>query len=152
MGNSFGERFRITTFGESHGPGIGVVIDGCPAGLAWDPDFVEQRMARRRPGQSRLTTRRNESDSPQVLSGVFEGQTTGTPIALWIENSDGRAKDYEHLRGVYRPSHADYVYDAKYGHRDHKGGGRSSARETAARVAAGAVAQMILQEVTDILW
>lgn len=146
MGNSFGTRFRVTTWGESHGPGIGAVIDGCPAGLVWDEDYIAGRMARRRPGQSRLTTRREESDLPQVLSGLFEGRTTGTPIALWIPNADARPKDYEAMRDVYRPSHADYTYDAKYGLRDHAGGGRASARETAARVVAGAVAQLLLRQ------
>ena len=144
MGNRFGRRFVVSTWGESHGPGIGVVIDGCPAGVRWDEDYIAARLARRRPGQSRLTTRRDETDRPQVQSGVFEGYTTGTPIALWIPNADARPQDYEHLREVYRPSHADFTYDAKYGRRDHAGGGRSSARETAARVAAGAVAELFL--------
>jgi len=144
-GNSFGEVFRITTFGESHGPAIGVVIDGCPAGLAFDFDFIQQQLDRRRPGQSALSTDRKESDALEVLSGVFEGKTTGTPLAMLLRNSDQRSADYDALKEVYRPSHADFTYQARYGHRDHRGGGRSSARETAARVAAGAVAQLLLR-------
>ncbi|MDV3307979.1 MAG: chorismate synthase [Cyclobacteriaceae bacterium] len=145
MGNTFGEIFRITTFGESHGPAIGVVIDGCPAGLAFDMDFINQQLSRRRPGQSRITTQRREDDEVRILSGVFEGTTTGTPIAMLIENKDQRSKDYSHIAESFRPSHADYTYQVKYGIRDYRGGGRSSARETAARVAAGAVAQLYLQ-------
>ncbi|MFN3529682.1 MAG: chorismate synthase [Bacteroidia bacterium] len=145
-GNSFGKQFCITTFGESHGPAIGVVIDGCPAGLAFDLEFVAAQLARRRPGQSNLTTDRNEADYPELLSGVFEGRTTGTPIAMLIRNADQRSGDYEAMRELYRPSHADYTYEARYGIRDHRGGGRSSARETAARVAAGALAQLFLQQ------
>jgi chorismate synthase len=143
-GNSFGKLFKISTFGESHGVAIGVIIDGCPAGLAIDLDFIQSELDKRRPGQSKITTQRKESDSVQVLSGIFEGKSTGTPIALLIPNEDHRSKDYEHNKDVYRPSHADYTYDAKYGIRDHRGGGRSSARETAARVAAGAVAKQLL--------
>lgn len=145
MGNSFGEVFRITTFGESHGPAIGVIIDGCPAGLAIDESSIQQELARRRPGQSRITTQRKEDDVCRVLSGVFEGVSTGTPIAIVIENQDQRSKDYSHIESSFRPSHADYTYQAKYGTRDYRGGGRSSARETAARVAAGAIARMLLQ-------
>ncbi len=144
-GSSFGQLFRITTFGESHGPAIGVVIDGCPAGLAFDQAFIQLQLSRRRPGQSALTTARDEVDQFEVLSGVFEGRTTGTPIALLILNKDARSADYAALKDVYRPSHADYTYEAKYGIRDHRGGGRSSARETAARVAAGGLAQLLLQ-------
>lgn len=144
-GNSFGQFFRITTFGESHGPAIGVVIDGCPAGLDFDLAFIQQQMDRRRPGQSALTTDRNEADRVEVLSGVFDGKTTGTPIAMLLRNADQRSKDYDALKEVYRPSHADYTYEARYGFRDHRGGGRSSARETAARVAAGALAQLLLR-------
>ena len=144
MSNSFGTLFRITTFGESHGVGIGVIIDGCPAGLALDPAAIQHALDRRRPGQSALTTPRKEADQVQVQSGVFEGFTTGTPISLFIANADQRSDDYSHIAGAYRPSHADYTYDAKYGRRDHRGGGRSSARETAARVAAGAVAAALL--------
>ena len=144
--NSFGQQFRITTFGESHGPAIGVVIDGCPAGLVIDEAFLQAELDRRKPGQSRITTQRREEDAVKILSGVFEGRTTGTPIALVIENQDQRSKDYGHIKDTYRPSHADYTYDAKYGFRDHRGGGRSSARETAARVAAGAVAKLLLRQ------
>lgn len=143
-GNSFGQLFNITTFGESHGVAIGVIIDGCPAGLTIDLDFIQAELDKRRPGQSKITTQRKESDTVQILSGVFEGKSTGTPIALLIQNEDQRSKDYGHNIDVYRPSHADYVYDAKYGIRDHRGGGRSSARETAARVAAGAIAKLLL--------
>ncbi|WP_316800892.1 chorismate synthase [Pedobacter frigidisoli] len=145
-GNSFGQLFRITTFGESHGVAIGVIIDGCPAQLDIDMDFIQSELDKRKPGQSKITTQRKESDTVQVLSGVFEGKSTGTPIALLIPNEDQRSKDYGHNVDVYRPSHADYVYDAKYGIRDHRGGGRSSARETAARVAAGAVAKLFLKQ------
>lgn len=146
-GNSFGQFFRITTFGESHGPAIGVVVDGCPAGLDFDLGFIQQQMDRRRPGQSALTTDRNEADRVEVLSGVFDGKTTGTPIAMLLRNADQRSKDYDAMKEVYRPSHADYTYEARYGLRDHRGGGRSSARETAARVAAGALAQLLLRTV-----
>ena len=145
-GNSFGQSFKITSFGESHGPGIGVVIDGCPSGLALDMDFVSLQLKKRRPGQSKLTTQRNEQDIPKILSGYFDGKTTGTPLTLWIENQDQKSEDYSNIAHTYRPSHADYTYDTKYGFRDYRGGGRSSARETSARVAAGAVAQLILQE------
>ncbi|MCS6933675.1 MAG: chorismate synthase [Chitinophagales bacterium] len=144
--NSFGEIFRITTFGESHGPGIGVVIDGCPAGLEFDRDFINRQMQKRRPGQSALTTARQEADEVEILSGVFEGKTTGAPIAMFIRNTDARSADYENLKTAYRPSHADYTYEVKYGLRDYRGGGRASARETAARVAAGAVAQLLLNK------
>lgn len=143
-GNSFGQLFRITTFGESHGTAIGVIIDGCPSNLKLDIDFIQSELDKRKPGQSKITTQRKESDTVQILSGVFEGKTTGTPIAMLIPNEDQRSKDYAHIKDAYRPSHADYTYDAKYGHRDHRGGGRSSARETAARVAAGAVAKLLL--------
>ncbi|HNE46159.1 MAG TPA: chorismate synthase, partial [Chitinophagales bacterium] len=143
-GNSFGTLFRITTFGESHGVALGVVIDGCPPGITLDLDFMRNEMQRRKPGQSKLVTQRKEEDEFEILSGVFEGVTTGTPIGMIIRNSDQRSKDYSHLENAYRPSHADYTYDAKYGFRDHRGGGRSSARETAARVLAGSVAKQIL--------
>jgi chorismate synthase len=144
--NSYGKIFRITTFGESHGPAIGVVIDGCPAGLIIDETFIQSELDRRKPGQSKITTQRKEEDVFKVLSGVFESKTTGAPIAIVIENQDQRSKDYGHLENTFRPSHADYTYDAKYGHRDYRGGGRSSARETAARVAAGAVAKLFLKK------
>ncbi len=145
-GNSIGLLFRITTFGESHGEAVGVVIDGCPPMLEADIDFINAEMARRRPGQSTLTTQRNESDEVQILSGVFEGKTTGAPIAIVIPNKDQRSGDYEALKDVYRPSHADYTYEAKYGIRDYRGGGRSSARATAAVVAAGAFAKLLLKQ------
>lgn len=144
--NSYGTLFRITTFGESHGHSIGVVIDGCPAGLQIDETFIQAELDRRRPGQSKITTQRKEDDTFKILSGVFEGKSTGAPIALVIENSDQRSKDYSHLENTFRPSHADYTYEVKYGLRDHRGGGRSSARETAARVAAGAIAKMLLKK------
>lgn len=142
--NTFGHLFRLTTFGESHGAGIGAVLDGCPAGLPLDAADLQRALDRRRPGQSDLTTPRNEADRVEIQSGVFEGLTTGTPIGLFIANADQRSHDYSHLAHAYRPSHADYTYDAKYGRRDYRGGGRSSARETAARVAAGAVAARLL--------
>ena len=143
-GNSFGTLFKLTTFGESHGEAIGGIIDGCPAGLELDLEAIQAELDRRKPGQSDLTTQRKESDTVQWLSGIFEGKTTGTPIAFLIPNADQRSKDYSHLKEVYRPSHADYVYEAKYGIRDYRGGGRSSARETACRVAAGAIAKQLL--------
>ena len=145
-GNTFGSIFRVTTFGESHGTAIGCVLDGCPAGLQFDLDFIQHDLDRRRPGQSAIVSQRKESDTVQVLSGVFEGKTTGTPIALLIPNEDHRPADYDHLASAFRPSHADYTWQAKFGHRDYRGGGRSSARETAARVAAGAVAKLFLKE------
>jgi chorismate synthase len=144
-GNTFGTLFRITTWGESHGPGLGVVIDGCPAGLELDLGQVQAQLDRRRVGQSRVTSARREPDEVEVLSGLFEGRTTGTPIALLIRNTNAKSGDYDNLIESYRPGHADYTYDAKFGFRDHRGGGRSSARETAARVAAGAVARQILE-------
>lgn len=145
-GNSFGRVFRITTFGESHGPALGVVIDGCPPGLEFELDFVQSELDRRRPGQSAIVTQRQEGDKVEVLSGIFDGKTTGMPIALLIRNEDAKSKDYSHIADKYRPSHADFTYQMKYGLRDYRGGGRSSARETAARVAAGAVAKMVLQK------
>lgn len=144
-GNSFGQLFRITTFGESHGEAIGVIIDGCPAQLHVDLEYIQSELDKRRPGQSKITTQRKESDTVKILSGVFEGKTTGTPIAMLIPNEDQRSKDYTHNVDVFRPSHADYTYQTKYGIRDHRGGGRSSARETAARVAAGALAKLLLR-------
>lgn len=146
MSSTYGTLFKISTFGESHGAGIGVVIDGCPAGLPFDPDFIQHDLDRRKPGQSRITTQRREADEFEVLSGVFEGKTQGTPIALLIRNTDQRSKDYSHISEQFRPSHADFTYQTKYGSRDYRGGGRSSARETAARVAAGAVAKMLLRQ------
>ncbi len=146
MSNSYGTLFRISTFGESHGPSIGVVIDGCPAGLEIDEHFIQAELNRRKPGQSKITTQRKEDDVFQILSGVFEGVSTGSPIALVIQNEDQRSKDYSHLAETFRPSHADYTYEIKYGHRDYRGGGRSSARETAARVAAGAIAKLLLKK------
>ncbi len=144
MSSQYGQIFKISTFGESHGRAIGVTIDGCPAGLDFDLEFIQHELDRRKPGQSRITTQRREADAFEVLSGVFEGKTTGTPIALLIWNEDQRSKDYGHIAEQFRPSHADYTYQAKYGVRDYRGGGRSSARETAARVAAGAVAKLLL--------
>jgi len=144
MGSSFGQLFRITTFGESHGPGLGVVIDGCPPRLALDLDHIQGELDRRRPGQSRLVSQRQEPDRVEILSGVLDGVTLGTPIAMVIRSQDARGKDYKDIAAVYRPSHADYTYDAKYGIRAIAGGGRASARETAGRVAAGAVAQQLL--------
>ncbi len=146
MSNSYGTLFKISTFGESHGPAIGVVIDGCPAGLDIDESFIQCELERRKPGQSKITTQRKEDDTFRILSGVFEGKSTGTPIAIVIDNQDQRSKDYSHLENRFRPSHADYTYHEKYGVRDHRGGGRSSARETAARVAAGAVAKLLLRK------
>ncbi len=146
-GNSFGHIFRITTFGDSHGPAIGVIIDGCPPNLPFNLDFVQHELNRRRPGQSAIVTQRQEGDKVEVLSGVFEGRTTGMPLALFIRNEDAKSKDYSHIADKYRPSHADFTYQMKYGFRDYRGGGRSSARETAARVAAGAVAKMVLDEI-----
>jgi chorismate synthase len=150
--NSFGRLFRFTTWGESHGPAIGAVVDGCPPGLALSEADIQPWLDRRRPGQSRHVTQRREPDSVRILSGVFEGLTTGTPISLMIDNVDARSKDYSEIAGAYRPGHADYAYDAKYGHRDWRGGGRSSARETAARVAAGAVARLVIPEVRIKAW
>ena len=143
-GNSFGTLFRFTTWGESHGPALGAVVDGCPPGIPLDEAAIQRWLDRRKPGQSRFVTQRREPDQVVIQSGVFEGLTTGTPIALMIENVDQRSKDYSDIARLYRPGHADYTYDAKYGVRDHRGGGRSSARETAARVAAGAIARLVL--------
>jgi chorismate synthase len=142
--NSFGQLFKLTTYGESHGAGIGGIIDGCPAGLELDLDKVQAELDRRKPGQSKITTQRNETDSVQFLSGIFEGKTTGTPIGFFIKNKDQHSNDYNDLKNVFRPSHADYTYTQKYGVRDYRGGGRSSARETIARVAAGAIAKQLL--------
>lgn len=144
-GNSFGRIFRITTAGESHGPANLVILDGCPAGLPLTEDDLRPDLARRRPGQSRLVTQRDEADEPEILSGTFEGKTTGTSIAILIRNQDQRSRDYGDIAAKYRPGHADFTYDAKYGFRDYRGGGRSSARETSARVAAGAIAKKLLQ-------
>ncbi len=145
MNNSYGQLFRITTFGESHGAAIGCIVDGCPSGLPIDEGFLQAELDRRKPGQSRITTQRQEGDVVEILSGVFEGKATGTPIGLLIRNQDQRSKDYSHIADKFRPSHADYTYSAKYGERDYRGGGRSSARETAARVAAGAIAKLYLK-------
>lgn len=146
MANSFGKIFRITTFGESHGPAIGVVIDGCPAGLKINEEFIQYELDRRKPGQSKITSQRKESDKVEVVSGIFEGISTGMPVTLLIRNEDQRSKDYSHISDKFRPSHADYTYFEKYGIRDYRGGGRSSARETATRVAAGAIAKIFLKE------
>ncbi|MEH3035503.1 MAG: chorismate synthase [Sphingomonas adhaesiva] len=150
--NTFGRVFRFTTWGESHGPALGAVVDGCPPGIALSEDDIQPWLDRRRPGQSRFTTQRQEPDRVRILSGVFEGRTTGTPISLMIENVDQRSKDYSEVAKAYRPGHADYAYDAKYGFRDYRGGGRSSARETAARVAAGAVARAVIAQVRVRAW
>ena len=148
--NSFGHVFRFTTWGESHGPALGAVVDGCPPGLTLSEADIQPFLDARRPGQSKYTTQRQEPDAVRILSGVFEGRTTGTPISLMIENVDQRSKDYSEVAKAYRPGHADYAYDAKYGLRDYRGGGRSSARETAARVAAGAVARLVVPEVSIV--
>ncbi len=150
--NSFGHVFRFTTWGESHGPAIGAVVDGCPPGLSLSETDIQPFLDARRPGQSRFTTQRQEPDQVRILSGVFEGRTTGTPISLMIENVDQRSKDYSEVAAAYRPGHADYAYDAKYGFRDYRGGGRSSARETASRVAAGAVARLVVPEARITAW
>ena len=146
-GNTFGNIFKVTTFGESHGPALGGVIDGCPPGITLDLKLIENEMQRRKPGQSSIVTQRKEEDSVTFYSGIFEGKTTGTPIGFLIHNKDQKSKDYSHIKKTYRPSHADYVYDKKYGHRDYRGGGRSSARETACRVVAGAIAKQIIKEI-----
>ena len=145
-GSSYGTLFRITSWGESHGPAVGVVIDGCPAGLSLCEEDIQKYLDRRRPGQSRFTTHRNEADSAQILSGVFEGRTTGTPICITVYNKDQRSRDYGDIASTFRPGHADYPFREKYGFRDYRGGGRSSGRETIARVAAGAVASLLLKE------
>lgn len=153
MSSQFGSLFKIATFGESHGPAVGVILDGCPSGLALTEADIQFDLDRRRPGQNRLTTPRKEADAVRILSGLFEGRTTGTPIAMVVENTDQRSHDYGDMQVMYRPSHADYTYDLKYGFRDYRGGGRSSARETIGRVAAGAVARKLLREAcgTEIL-
>lgn len=148
-GNSFGQAFRITTAGESHGPGNVVIVDGCPPGIPISVESLLVDLARRRPGQSRIVTQRNESDTPEILAGVFEGKSTGTSIAILIRNEDQRSRDYGDIQEKYRPGHADHGYDAKYGVRDYRGGGRSSARETTARVAAGGIAKAILKQLFD---
>jgi chorismate synthase len=150
--NTFGRLLRFTTWGESHGPAIGAVVDGCPPGLAISEAAIQPFLDARRPGQSKYTTQRQEPDQVRIFSGVFEGKTTGTPISLMIENVDQRSKDYSEIAQSYRPGHADYAYDAKYGSRDYRGGGRSSARETASRVAAGAVARLVIPEVSIVAY
>lgn len=145
-GNSFGTIFRLTTFGESHGDAMGGVIDGCPAGLKIDLGFIARELSRRRPGQSKIVTQRKETDEVEILSGVFKGKSTGTPIGFVVKNLDQKSADYDHLLDAYRPSHADYTYDAKYRLRDHRGGGRASARETVSRVVGGAVAKLLLMK------
>ena len=147
-GNSFGTLFKLTTFGESHGSAIGGIIDGCPSGISIDLDAVQTDMARRKPGQSAIVTQRKEDDQVEFYSGIFEGKTTGTPIGFLIHNTNQKSKDYSHIKDTYRPSHADYVYDKKYGERDYRGGGRSSARETACRVVAGAIAKQFLKQIS----
>ncbi|MBL4668921.1 MAG: chorismate synthase, partial [Flavobacteriales bacterium] len=145
-GNSFGNIFRLTTFGESHGESIGGIIDGCPAGLKLNIEFIQNELTKRKPGQSKITTQRKEADIIEILSGVFEGITTGTPIGFTIKNTNQKSKDYSHIKDKFRPSHADYTYETKYGIRDYRGGGRSSARETACRVVGGAIAKQILNQ------
>src|SRR5512134_4183524 len=145
-GNTFGKLFTVTTFGESHGPALGCIIDGCPPGLELSEADIQLDLDRRRPGTSRHTTQRREPDQVKILSGVFEGRTTGTPIGLLIENEDQRSRDYDKIKDRFRPGHADYTYQQKYGFRDYRGGGRSSARETVMRVAAGAIARKYLAE------
>lgn len=145
-GNSFGQAFRITTAGESHGPGNVVIVDGCPPGIPLSVEDLAYDLSRRRPGQSHIVTQRNELDEPEILSGVFEGRTTGTSIAILIRNADQKSRDYEDIKAKYRPGHADYTYDAKYGFRDYRGGGRSSVRESTARVAAGSIAKKLIAE------
>ena len=147
MSNSFGNLFKLTTFGESHGPAIGGVIDGCPAGVSVDVDAVQKQLDRRKPGQSKITTQRKEPDQVEFLSGIFDGKTTGTSIGFQIQNTNQKSKDYSHNVDVYRPSHADYTYDQKYGIRDHRGGGRSSARETANWIVGGAVAKALIPDI-----
>lgn len=149
-GNTFGHLFRVTTFGESHGKALGCIVDGCPPGLALSEEAIQPFLDKRKPGQSKYTTQRREADAVEILSGVFEGLTTGTPIALLIRNQDQRSSDYDEIKHLFRPGHADFTYHHKYGHRDYRGGGRSSARETAARVAAGAIARLYLQQHTGI--
>ncbi len=146
MSNTFGKIFRVTSFGESHGPGVGVVVDGCPAGITLNSAFIQNELDRRKPGQSKITTQRKEGDIFEFYSGVFEGKSTGAPITVLIHNKDQKSKDYNHIKDLYRPSHADYTYQKKYGLRDYRGGGRSSARITAGWVAAGAIAKQILQQ------
>lgn len=146
-GNSFGQLFRLTTFGESHGKALGGIIDGCPAGITLDLEQIQFELNRRKPGQSAIVTQRKEPDTVEIYSGVFEGKTTGTPIGFAIHNTNQKSKDYSHIKDSYRPSHADYVYDKKYGFRDYRGGGRSSARETASRVVAGSIAKQFLSDV-----
>lgn len=150
MSNTFGKAFRLTTFGESHGQAVGGIIDGCPSNIPIDISIVQHELARRRPGQSALTTPRNEADEVVFLSGIFQGKTTGAPIAFEVRNHNQRSSDYDHLKDVYRPSHADFVYHQKYKHFDYRGGGRSSARETIARVAAGAIAKQVLAFYTNV--
>ncbi|WP_394971822.1 chorismate synthase [uncultured Croceitalea sp.] len=146
-GNSFGTLFRLTTFGESHGSALGGVLDGCPAGIDLDLDAIQNELNRRKPGQSAIVTQRKEPDAVEIYSGIFEGKTTGTPIGFAIHNTNQKSKDYSHIKDSYRPSHADYVYDKKYGFRDYRGGGRSSARETASRVVAGAIAKQFMSNI-----
>jgi chorismate synthase len=147
-GNTFGDLFRITTFGESHGTALGLIIDGCPPNLVLDLDFIQNELDRRRPGQSKIVTQRKESDSFEILAGVFEGKTTGAPLSFVVRNENQKSTDYEHIKDSYRPSHADFTYQEKYGHRDYRGGGRSSARETVARVIGGAVAKLLLKRLS----
>ena len=150
-GNSFGQLFTVSTFGESHGPALGCIVDGCPPGMALSEADIQRDLNRRKPGTSQFTTQRREADQVKILSGVFEGKTTGTPIGLLIENTDQRSKDYSAIKDIFRPAHADYTYQKKYGIRDYRGGGRASARETAMRVAAGAIAKKYLSERYEVV-
>src|SRR5579871_4066610 len=145
-GSTFGALFRVSTWGESHGPAVGCVVDGCPPGVKIAVEAIQEDLDRRRPGQSRITTQRKEGDEVEILSGIFEGVTTGTPISMLVRNADARSKDYDEMKTLYRPSHADYTYQAKFGVRDYRGGGRSSYREAIGRVAGGAIARRLLAE------
>ncbi len=151
-GNTYGTLFKLTTFGESHGEAIGGILDGCPSGLMLNFEAIQEEMDRRKPGQSKIVTQRKEPDTVKFLSGIFEGKTTGTPIGFVIENANQKSNDYSHIKDTYRPSHADYTYDKKYGNRDYRGGGRSSARETACRVVAGAIAKQLLKDIEIIAY
>jgi chorismate synthase len=147
-GNTFGKNFKLTTFGESHGEAVGGIIDGCPGGISLDIAKIQIELDRRRPGQSSIVTQRKEADEVIFLSGIFEGKTTGTPIGFIVKNTNQKSEDYTHIKDIYRPSHADYVYEKKYGIRDYRGGGRSSARETVSRVVGGAIAKQIIHEIS----
>lgn len=150
MGNTFGKVFRVTTYGESHGKAVGAIVDGCPAGLGLEEGVIQKQLDRRKPGQSKITTNRSEEDSIEILSGLFEGKTLGTSIGLMVRNKDARSASYKGMKDLYRPGHADFTYDMRYQHRDWRGGGRASARETTARVAAGAIAGELINHIAGI--